>query len=273
VLLVEVAHGVKRGSLSLATHTIGVVEIQNRLRAATEEYTAISRREEAAREVRGASAGADSRREDGESGQVLRLAAEAIDDPGAERGSAELNRAGEEQKLAGVMVESFGVHRPHEADIVGAGSDAGDVVRQHHAALAVGLELAGAGEDGGGGLDEGELQVLRHRRRQRLAVPFLQAGLGVEEVELTWTALHEKEDDAFGFRGEVRLLGRKRTGGIGADEVSQGERAEASGEVPHELATALNRFELREVHLRFSLWSVRALLARDEFVEVQEDSA
>jgi len=57
--------------------------------------------------------------------------------------AAELDGAREQQRLARVVVERLRLHRPHEAEIVGAGSDMRDVVGEFDAALAVRPENAG----------------------------------------------------------------------------------------------------------------------------------
>ena len=42
----------------------------------------------------------------------------------------------------------------------------------------------------------------------------LQLRLGIEQIEVAGTALHEQPDDGFGFGRMVRLLGRQRIGRI-----------------------------------------------------------
>ena len=54
------------------------------------------------------------------------------------------------------------------------------------------------------GLMKASLQLLRHRSGQRLAVPFFQLRLGIEEIELAGRAFHEHEDDVLRFGREVR---------------------------------------------------------------------
>ena len=73
-----------------------------------------------------------------EAGQILRLAAQAVKHPGAERRAAELNAAGEQQQLPRVMVERVGVHRAHQRDVVGDRSQVRHQLGKLHAALAVG---------------------------------------------------------------------------------------------------------------------------------------
>ena len=59
--------------------------------------------------------------EDDEARQVLRFAAEAVQRPRAHGRAAHLYAAAEEQQLAGMVIERVGVHRAHQAEIVGAG--------------------------------------------------------------------------------------------------------------------------------------------------------
>src|SRR5207244_1922471 len=50
-----------------------------------------------------------------------------------------------------------------------------------------------------------------------LAVHLCQFGLGVESVDVGHPAVHEEENDAFGFGDEVRPLGRERPRNTFAD--------------------------------------------------------
>ena len=114
-------------------------------------------------------------------------------------------RSGEQQQLARMMIERVRVHGAHHAKVVGHLRSVRQIIRENHAALAVLLELARAGEHRRGRLDERELQVLRHRRRQRLAVPFLQLRLRIEQIHLARAAFHEQEDDVLRLGREMRL--------------------------------------------------------------------
>src|SRR5262249_49583334 len=66
--------------------------------------------------------------------------------------------------------------------------------------------LAGAAEQLGVALDEGEPLALGERFRHLLAVELVQFGLRLEEFELAGGAGHEQVDDRLGPGGEVRLL-------------------------------------------------------------------
>jgi hypothetical protein len=109
-----------------------------------------------------------------------------------------------------MVIEGVGVHRAHQAEIVRAGSDVRDEVRKLDAALPVRLEGTWAGQHGGVRLGEGQAQILGHLRRQRLAAPLLQFGLGVEKIDLARAALHEHEDDVLRLGREVGFARRQR---------------------------------------------------------------
>ena len=61
-----------------------------------------------------------------------------------------------------------------------------DEVGELGAALSVRGEDAGAGEHGGVRLGEGQAEIFGEFGGQRLAVPLLELGLGVEEIESGW---------------------------------------------------------------------------------------
>ena len=90
--------------------------------------------------------------------------------------------------------------------------------------------------------------------RQRLAVPLLEFGLGVEEIDLAGPALHEHEDDVLGLGREVRLARRQRVlldgGGapVALQHLRQRDGADAAGAIAEEFAAALNSAKLFEIH-------------------------
>ena len=165
MFFVQILEGIEARSLCFRRYSVRVVEVENRLAAAAELDTLIRGWQEAAGEVRCASAGSYAGTEDGESGQILRLAAQAVGSPCAEGRAAELDRAGHEKKLAGVVIEGVRVHGADEANVVGTLGGMGQVVGKCRSAFAVGFEDARAAEDCRGGLDEGQFQVFGHRRR------------------------------------------------------------------------------------------------------------
>ena len=126
--------------------------------------------------------------------------------------------------------------------------------------LPVLLELARAREHGRGRLDERQLQVLRHRRRQRLAVPLLQLGLGIEQIHLARAAFHEQED-------HVLRLGRESA--ASAEPADSAPRAplaaeSASAIMPMPPPAFAERNAVRRCELvQVDSW----LFPRDELVE------
>jgi hypothetical protein len=66
-----------------------------------------------------------------------------------------------------MMVERVGVHGAHQTQVVGTGTQMRQQLRQLGAALAMTLKLKLAGHDRSRGLNEGKIQVLGQRRRQR----------------------------------------------------------------------------------------------------------
>src|SRR5205823_1169226 len=91
--------------------------------------------------------------------------------------------------------------------------------------------------------------VILDRARERLAVEFVEPGLGFEQVHVARPALHEQRDHRPGPRLEVRLLRpevevrllRVREGRVGeqplpVEQVRQRDRAEAEGAGVQEVA-------------------------------------
>jgi hypothetical protein len=51
---------------------------------------------------------------------------------------------------------------------------------------------------------------MAERFRDRLTGEFDEIGLGIEQVDMAWSARHEKENDSLGFRWKMRGFGRER---------------------------------------------------------------
>ncbi len=136
-------------------------------------------------------------------GQVVRLAAEAVGEPGAEGGPAGGDAPGVHGVEALGVVADAGGHGADEGDVV---HDLGEVREQLadlHAALAMLLELPGGAKALGGGL--GEVVVFDLAGELPPVVPG-EHGLGVEEVHLGGAAHHEERDHGLRPRLEVRLF-------------------------------------------------------------------
>ena len=210
VLFVQIFQRVETGALHLARDAGRVREIEHRVARTAEHHALIGGRQKAARPVGASAAGADAGAEHDESRQVLRLAAQPVEHPRAHGRAAHLYAAAEEQQLAGMVVEGVGVHGAHQAEIVGAGADVRDEIGELDAALPVRRETRGLASTAALGLVKARRRSLVSSGRQRLAVPLLELGLGVEEIDLAGPALHEHEDDVLGLGREVRLARRQR---------------------------------------------------------------
>ena len=152
---IEIAESVEAGSLLGCVDAGRIFEIKDGVAGAAEGGAGVGGGEEAGGEVIGTAACSGTGAEDDEAGEILRLRAEAVGDPGAHGRATDLIVAGEEFELAGMVVELVGVHRADEAEVAGDGSGVGEQVGEIHALGAVFLEGPGAAEDGCGGLDEG----------------------------------------------------------------------------------------------------------------------
>jgi hypothetical protein len=160
-----------------------------------------------------------------------------------------LRRSGEQHQLARVMIERIGAHRADHADVVCNFGGMRQVIGKYHTALSMLLEFARAGEHGCRRLDEGELQILRHRRRERFAVPLLQLGLRIEEIHLARAAFHEQEDDAFRLRSEVGLLRSKRIDGLACmQQIRQRDAPEPAADISEKRATGNDSIQFVRMH-------------------------
>jgi hypothetical protein len=100
------------------------------------------------------------------------------------------------------MGDAVAVAAAEEAHFVGPVGDVGEEVGNLDAALAAGFEFARGGEefvfgDGAAGFEVAE------GFGNGLAGEFDEVRLGIEEIDVAGAAGHEKENDAFGFGGEV----------------------------------------------------------------------
>ena len=117
-----------------------------------------------------------------------------------------------------------------------------------------GVKVRGLASTAAFGLVKARRRSLVSLGGQRLAVPLLEFGLGIEEIDLAGPALHEHEDDVLGLGREVRFARRQRIllhGGGAAfalQHLRQRDGADAAGAIAEEFAAALNSAELFAVH-------------------------
>src|SRR5437016_3286284 len=102
-----------------------------------------------------------------------------------------------------MMIEGVCVHGANQADIVRTGSRVRKEIRVLRATLTVRFEDARAAQYRSAGLDERELDLLRHGFGQRLALPLLQLRFWIEQIHLAGRAFHEQEDDILRLRREM----------------------------------------------------------------------
>ena len=99
------------------------------------------------------------------------------------------------------MVVVLGVHRANHTDVVGHRSQVGQCLAQLDAALPVLAELEWAGQQHVGVIGLVDFDPVG----VRLARPFRQLGLGIEQVHLAGTAILHKLDHSFRRAREVAL--------------------------------------------------------------------
>ena len=154
---------------------------------------------------------------DHERGQIIRFAAQAVGKPGPQAGPARNLGARQEEGHARGMIDGFGVHAAHQADVIGKGAD----VRQHlaHASmprLAIAFVRLDRRADRASGHSwptswtaaccRGSISGMSrpdHGPQHRLVV---------EQVDVRGAAALPEHDDAFGLRSKVR---HTRAGPVG----------------------------------------------------------
>ena len=141
--------------------------------------------------------------EDDEAGQVLRLAAQAVERPRAEARLAELLRAGAHQDLAGGVVERVGDHRLDDGDVVDDVRQVRQQLGELGAALAVPGELELRAQQLRVRIDERGAVALEQLRRRQRAVELGELRLVVEQLQVAGRAGHEQEDDVLRPRPEM----------------------------------------------------------------------
>jgi hypothetical protein len=185
-----------------------VADVGDRLLQVIDEGPLIRGRQEAAAPERSALRGLRWAEHD-EAGQVLVLAAQAVEEPGTEARPGEGLLARVHLQAGAVVIDVVGDHRADEAKIVHASGDVREQFADGRAALAV------AGEAPWGSEQIPRLRSLQLwlGERERLALHLGELRLRIEQVHVRWAAGHEEEDDALRFRGKLRRLHRERVGG------------------------------------------------------------
>src|SRR5262245_10639490 len=196
--------------------------------------------------------------EDDELRQVVVQRAEAVVDPGADRGKVAIDTvaAGVKLKLR-TVVAVFGPHGADNGQIVDAFADMGPPVADLDATLAA-LPIADLQWENFGA-DEAIVGIERHdalvgpERRgkdvfvrrffDRLARVFVERGLGIKPFEVAGAADHKQPNNAFGFGSEVRLAGGRTPGfgdlllreSVSGQHGAQSQAGEAHADVGEEL--------------------------------------
>ena len=173
--------------------------------------------------------------DDHEAGQVLILSSQSIGEPRTHAWPGERLFAGAQLQGGAGVVDVVGHHRTDDADIVNAGSRAGQEFTHFNARLAVPGKFPRRREQvtGLGAFEFGFL------KGERLAVVLNQAWLGIEEVHMRRSARHVEKNDPPGARRMMRgangvgsrgAVGFPRTEKkrFGSQQIGQCEKAEGA---------------------------------------------
>ena len=133
--------------------------------------------------------------------KVLVLGAQPVGDPGAYRRAAGDGAARLHEENGRLVVEMGPVHGANQGDVVHAGRQVGQQLRQLHAGLPVSGEAIGRGQEsarlGGRGDVRGQVSVGYG------SGIFLEQRLGVEEIDLAGPPVHEEVNDSLGLGVEM----------------------------------------------------------------------
>lgn len=162
--------------------------------------------------------------------------AKAVDEPRAEAGLHDAERAGVHEDGGDVVGGNVGPHGADDGEVVGMGGGLGKGVADLEAGAAVFLKFEGRAH--------GDAAI-----GESFAIEAGKGGLGVPRVEVRRGTLGEDMNDGFGLAGEMRRLGEKRTGPEGEggggrrakelglrDERGEAEGADAHADAGEELA-------------------------------------
>ena len=104
------------------------------------------------------------------------------------------------------MVGYIRLHGSNDAQVIGVFRHMREKFADRQTRLAIALEGKG-GTKGGTGLPFSFETTLF---RQKLSMPLIEFGLGIEGVHVGGSAIHEQVDDSFGFWCEVGAFGCHR---------------------------------------------------------------
>ncbi len=169
------------------------------------------------------------RGQDQERRQIAVERAQPVADPGTDARPGKVERAGVHAQGGVVMVGVVAVHRADDADVVHAAGDVGKQLADLGAALAVRLEapLRFLEEQL---LVAGPVARFRMIQGHLLAVVGMQAGFGVEGIDVRHAAAQEEEDHALCLAGEVRWPRCQRIKRVGCGCVSRQQLAQHAGQ-------------------------------------------
>ena len=177
------------------------------------------------------------RDQDDERGEVVVLVAEAVVEPGADARPAGDLVAALHERHTGAVIDAFGVHRAHEAELVCDLRRPGEQFRHPSAAVAVLLECERRANERNRALvarHAGEPLAAAHAVGQLLAGLFNEIRLVVEQIELRRPARLKKIDHPLRLRREVEpaehaagSFSRRRRA---AEHLSQRDAAEPHAE-------------------------------------------
>ena len=198
--------------------------------------------------------------------QVLILGAQSVGDPRTQARIALPQAAGIHLQQAGAMSKAVGMTGPNDRHVVDALGHFGKETRNLDAGLAVLFEIPQAAQKRFAFGSIGVKTGIVFQVRDRLSVALGQFRLGIEQVDVARSAIHEEKNTAFGFRREMGRLGHEqrnlgRFGGSRAIEKpvlrqqkSQRRADKAAARLPDKFAPRLTtRCQPRQMPTRRSI--------------------
>src|SRR5581483_3807225 len=202
-------------------------------------------------------AAAAGRQQNYEARQILRVRAEAVEDPGTHARPAGYDGAGVHHAMRGVVIDLLGPHGADDADVVRHAADVGEQAYHLLSRFAELLELVLRAEAFQlFALQLCDLLALGERFGHALAVHLRQLRLVVERLQVRGAAGLVEKDDALRLGGEVQRIyyAVRRSGGGGGckqfrvEQRVQRNYAEAGNALAQERPTVDVRDPVVPVH-------------------------
>ena len=208
---VQCVDRLNRVELHVAAHTTRVRDVEHRIADRVEAHALKFARQDSSRPLTCGNrlhlTAVALRHEDDESGEVVGLGAQPVQDPRAHARTARDDGSAVHERVRRVVVDLLGPHRPHDARFVDDAADVREQVADQLPRLSELLEAVRRPEAGQLlSLELGNLLSSGERLRHRLAAHVGELRLVVERLEVRRPAGLIQKDDALRLRRKVERV-------------------------------------------------------------------